>query len=202
MNLVCENTNRFSTGPEVVGVQWLTKDPSWYKLLQLPDLSWWQLLFAAAGVVVVIWSILRLAARVNEDVDPAEADREMLEALNDLRREGDLTEDEFRSIKGQITGRLKAQWKSLPKAATSAGIASLVVPNDSNAKAEESESENDVEQGIVQPEAAQSNQSETFVRPTNVPDASQDPEHLTKRSAARETEDRFRSSEADSTEQE
>jgi len=44
----------------------------------------------------------------------------MLQRLNELRREGDLTEDEFRSIKSQIVGRLNSSWNLAPKAGRSA----------------------------------------------------------------------------------
>ncbi|MFN5896199.1 MAG: hypothetical protein ACK48Y_01650, partial [Planctomyces sp.] len=63
--------------------------------------SWLPLLIAAVVLVLLIWAILRILSKMNEDVDPAEADREMLQALRDLRREGDLSEDEFRSIRGK-----------------------------------------------------------------------------------------------------
>ena len=60
-------------------------------------------------MIVLIWLIVRLIARVNEDTDPAEADREMLLTLSDLRREGDLTQEEFRSIKSRLVTRLSAK---------------------------------------------------------------------------------------------
>ena len=90
----------------------MAKTTDWYKLLQLPDVSWISFLVATSSLIVVIWIIVRQVSRVNEDVDPAEADREMLQALNDLRREGDLTDDEFRLIKRQITNRLNTVWKA------------------------------------------------------------------------------------------
>jgi len=101
----------------------LAKKADWWKLLQ-PMIGWWQVLAAGACLVVLVWGIFRLVSRANEDVDPAEADREMLEAINELRREGDLSESEFRTIKGQLVARLNGQWSSTPdsrKAAASAG---------------------------------------------------------------------------------
>lgn len=68
--------------------------------------SWLPLLIAAVVLIVLIWAILKFLSKMHEDVDPAEADREMLQALRDLRREGDLTEDEFRSIRGKLSNRL------------------------------------------------------------------------------------------------
>ena len=87
----------------------------WLDLLQLPDFTWWQFLFAAACLVFLIWQIARFISRVHEDVDPAESDQEMLNAISELRREGDLTEDEYRSIKRQLMGRMSSGFSTQPK---------------------------------------------------------------------------------------
>ncbi len=78
----------------------------WLDLLHLPEFNWWQFLFATLCLVVLIWSIVRFISRVHEDVDPAEIDQDMLNSISELRREGDLTEDEYRSIKSQLMGRM------------------------------------------------------------------------------------------------
>ena len=91
----------------------------WLDLLQLPDFTWWQFLFAAACLVFLIWQIARFISRVHEDVDPAESDQEMLNAISELRREGDLTEDEYRSIKRQLMGRMSSALSSKLKATQS-----------------------------------------------------------------------------------
>lgn len=78
----------------------------WLDLLHLPEFNWWQFLFAAVCLVVLIWSIVRFISRVHEDVDPAETDQDMLNTISELRREGDLSEDEYRSIKSQLMGRM------------------------------------------------------------------------------------------------
>lgn len=75
-------------------------------LLNWPLVSWWPFLVATVCLVVVIWLVIQLIARVNKDTDPAEADHEMLLALSELHREGDLTAEEFRSIKSQLVHRL------------------------------------------------------------------------------------------------
>ena len=87
----------------------------WLDLLQLPDFTWWQFLFAAACLVLLIWQIARFISRVHEDVDPAESDQDMLNAISELRREGDLTEDEYRSIKSQLMGRMSSGFSGKPK---------------------------------------------------------------------------------------
>jgi hypothetical protein len=83
----------------------LSVRPRRYDPFQSLD-SWLPLLIAAVILILLIWAILKFLSKMHEDVDPAEADREMLQALRDLRREGDLTEDEFRSIRGKLSNRL------------------------------------------------------------------------------------------------
>ena len=178
MMSVVENYIRISRSIGQSKMLWLCRKTDWMKLLQLPDIDWWQLLVAAACLVVVIWAILRLATRINEDVDPAEADREMLQALHDLRREGDLTEDEFRSIKNQIVGRLNSSWNVAPKTGPSAKIADRP---DLNLKSDEiSENVSAVDSEAIQKSqlASQSNQPESFASPTNVPEPPQDTSDL------------------------
>ena len=41
----------------------------WLDLLQLPNFTWLQFLFAAACLVVLIWQIARFISRVDEDID-------------------------------------------------------------------------------------------------------------------------------------
>jgi hypothetical protein len=122
----------------------LAKKADWWKLLQ-PMIGWWQVLAAGACLVVLVWGIFRLMSRANEGVDPAEADRELLEAINELRFEGDLSESEFRTIKGQLVARLNGQWTSIPesrKPAASAGLPGTPVSS-KPAATDGSESESD-----------------------------------------------------------
>jgi len=86
----------------------------WLDLLQLPDFSWWHLLFAAACLVVLIWSIVRFVSSIHEDVDPAESEQDMLNAISELKRQGDLTEVEYRSIKSQLVDRIATRSKEVP----------------------------------------------------------------------------------------
>lgn len=87
----------------------------WLDLLQLPDFNWWQFLFAAACLMVLIWSIVRFVSSIHEDVDPAESDQDMLIAISELRRQGDLSEDEYRSIKGQLLARMSTSFQNSSK---------------------------------------------------------------------------------------
>ena len=51
---------------------------------------------------ILIWSIFRIRAMFWEDEGPAEEPHEMLIQFRDLHRQGDLTEEEYRSIKGRL----------------------------------------------------------------------------------------------------
>lgn len=86
---------------------WLNRTNSGPDLLQLLEGNWWPVAIGLCCLIVLIWLVVRLIARVNEDTDPAAADREMLMAITELHREGDLSQDEFRSIKGQLVRRLR-----------------------------------------------------------------------------------------------
>jgi hypothetical protein len=64
------------------------------------------MLIALACLVMLIWLIFHLTASVTGDTDPAESDRQMLLTVHELHREGDLTAEEFRSLKGQLVQRI------------------------------------------------------------------------------------------------
>lgn len=190
MILIREYSNSFFEGRVLSEFFWLSRKTDWWKLLQLPDIGWLPLLIAAACLIVVVWVVVRLVSRVNEDVDPAEADREMLQALNDLRREGDLTEDEFRSIKGQITGRLQAAWghkKSFGTAAkTAASMMSTAVESFSSETEPEARQNHETVEDSS--ETSEPDQSETLTSPTNVPEPSQNTSDLAERRMPSESE--------------
>ena len=190
MTFICEYSNRFLCQTVPSEFFWLSRKTDWWKLLQLPDISWVPLLIGAACVVVVVWAIVRLVSRVNEDVDPAEADREMLQALNDLRREGDLTEDEFRSIKGQSTGRLHVSWSGKKtreaSAKTAASLTSAEVEPFSSETDSTTEQNQKTDEGSS--ETSEPDQSETLTSPTNVPEPSQNTTDLAERRMPSESE--------------
>ena len=190
MTFICEYSDKFLCRAVPSEFFWLSRKTDWWKLLQLPDISWVPLLIAAACVVVVVWAIVRLVSRVNEDVDPAEADREMLQALNDLRREGDLTEDEFRSIKGQITGRLQVTWSGKKSQGTSAKTAASMISSEVDSFSSETDSTEEHNQKTDDrfSETSEPDQSETLISPTNVPEPSQNTTDLAQRRMPSESE--------------
>lgn len=140
----------------------------WLDLLQLPDFTWWQFLFAAACLVVLIWSIVRFISRVHEDVDPAESDQDMLSAISELRAEGDLTEDEYRSIKSQLMGRMSAalpakQKETQPNPRAGKSVAATLTPLSQKPFRDEEKSE------VSGSEESESIQSTTTSSLTEVP---------------------------------
>ena len=79
---------------------------------ELPVDSWW--FFAVVLVVLIffIWVVARLTATATDDMDPAEIDRQMLTAVSELRSRGEITKEEFRSIKSRLVTRLSDDTRS------------------------------------------------------------------------------------------
>jgi len=76
---------------------------------KLPFDEWWFFGVVLVVLVVFIWVIARLLMPTTDDVDPAEVDRQMLTAVNELRSQGELTQEEFRSIKSRLVKRLSTE---------------------------------------------------------------------------------------------
>lgn len=74
--------------------------------IELPVDSWWFFTVVLVLLVLFIWAVTRLTTARTEDIDPAEIDRQMLTAVSELRSRGELTNEEFRSIKGRLVERL------------------------------------------------------------------------------------------------
>lgn len=145
----------------------------WLDLLQLPEFNWWQFLFAALCLMVLIWSIVRFVSRVHEDVDPAETDQDMLNTISELRREGDLTEDEYRSIKSQLMGRMHNAFPGTQKSTqpTAAAAKQELAPS---AILSEDPINKDSGAELLVSGQAESNQSARPVSLTEVPGSQQD----------------------------
>ena len=75
-------------------------DKNRFEDLVQSSLWWWVgLLFA---IVVLVWVALRLRQWFREDSDPADDSRQMLSDIQEMYHEGDLSEQEYRSIKGRL----------------------------------------------------------------------------------------------------
>lgn len=79
---------------------------------ELPVDNWW--FFAVVLIVLIffIWMVARLTATATDDTDPAEIDRQMLTAVSELRSRGEITQEEFRSIKSRLVVRLADETRS------------------------------------------------------------------------------------------
>lgn len=73
---------------------------------QFIDSAW---TFLSFGVVMIIgvWAVVRIRARFKEDEGFATSDHRLLSEIGNLQREGDLSDDEYRSIKSRLVTRLE-----------------------------------------------------------------------------------------------
>ncbi len=69
--------------------------------------EWLPILAGVGGAIVLIWMVIRVRAWYRDGEDTEAADEQMLFQLDDLHREGDLSQDEYRSIKSQIIKRME-----------------------------------------------------------------------------------------------
>src|SRR5690606_20382876 len=65
---------------------------------------WYLAIVVAFGVL--IWIALRIKARFRDDADPAGDPQSMLAHFRELRREGGLSDEEFRSIQCRLMDRI------------------------------------------------------------------------------------------------
>lgn len=77
-----------------------------WTLPELPVDSWWFFTVVLVLLVLFIWAVARLTTHTTDDIDPAEIDRQMLSAVSELRSQGELTQEEFRSIKSRLVTKL------------------------------------------------------------------------------------------------
>jgi hypothetical protein len=71
--------------------------------------------FASSALVILglvlligigIWIVTRLRSRLADDEGSATRDHRLLTQIADLKEQGDLTEEEYRSIKGRLVERI------------------------------------------------------------------------------------------------
>jgi len=58
------------------------------------------------SLALAAWLIFRIRARFRDHADSAAEERQMLSQMGELHREGGLSQEEFRSIKGRLTQRV------------------------------------------------------------------------------------------------
>ena len=81
----------------------MSKEAFWDKLSG----SAWTFVGLGVFVVVAVWLVVRIRAWSRDGEDPAAADHRMLSHLAELRREGNISEEEYRSIKGRLATRIE-----------------------------------------------------------------------------------------------
>ena len=80
------------------------------RLVEFDPLRWLggflPLAAAAALLLLVAWLLLSWVTRLLRQTDPAESDRLMLQAIEEMQQEGELSEAEFRMVKSRLAARL------------------------------------------------------------------------------------------------
>jgi uncharacterized membrane protein len=65
--------------------------------------SVWIWIGLIVAILVLAWIVVRVRAWYRDDEDHAENARRLLSEIQEMYDEGDLSEEEFRSIKGRLT---------------------------------------------------------------------------------------------------
>jgi len=79
------------------------------RLSRILEDTLWHWLGLAVGVIVMIVAVVLIRGWLRDDDDPAHADQQMLREIAELQRRGELSGEEYRSIKGRIVGRMEGQ---------------------------------------------------------------------------------------------
>lgn len=67
------------------------------------DRSMWWGIGLAVALLVLAWATYRLRSWFGEDEDRTDANQELLTHLRQMHAEGDVSDEEFRNIKGRLT---------------------------------------------------------------------------------------------------
>lgn len=78
-----------------------------WKLLEGSPREWFWFVCGLGGLVFVLWVFARFIAWMRDDEDTAAAEQMMLTEISELHRGGDLSDEEYRSIKGRLLERLE-----------------------------------------------------------------------------------------------
>lgn len=71
----------------------------------LLDRSMWSGVGLVVALLALAWAFFRLRSWMGDDEDRTAGEQELLTHVLQMHREGDVSEEEFRSIKGRLTGR-------------------------------------------------------------------------------------------------
>lgn len=106
---------------------------------ELPIDSWWFFAAVMTGLIIAIALVIRFVSAGTDDIDPVEIDRQMLSSVRELTRTGEITEDEYRSIKGRLVERLSEADEDSVKPESSRGSKALLFPPPKDTKKQDSE---------------------------------------------------------------
>ena len=87
----------------VLRIMPLAAEERFHRVVMESAWTWIGLIFA---LLVLAWAVSRIRAWFREDDDPVGNAQEMLSEIREMYVEGDLSEEEFRSIKGRLTERV------------------------------------------------------------------------------------------------
>lgn len=71
----------------------------------LLDRSMWSGIGLVVALLTLAWAFFRLRSWMRDDADRTAGEQELLTHVLQMHREGDVSEEEFRSIKGRLVGR-------------------------------------------------------------------------------------------------
>ena len=83
------------------------EDSLLWRLTQASTAEWIAFGVALSVVVVLIWLSFWIRSWFRDDVDPEAAKHQMLAQIGDLHRQGDLSVEEYRSIKSRLVEELE-----------------------------------------------------------------------------------------------
>ncbi len=74
---------------------------------KLLSATYWEWLVLIVVLILLVRLVIWIKASLREDDDPSSIDHQMLVEITELQRQGEITETEYRSIKGRLVDRLK-----------------------------------------------------------------------------------------------
>lgn len=81
------------------------KDSLLWKFLEASPTDWLIFFLSLVAIIAACWTIIRVTTWFRDDADPAEGDQRLLMQFRELHRQGDLSDEEYRSIKGRLVAR-------------------------------------------------------------------------------------------------
>lgn len=88
--------------------QWRVRgrnDDLLWRLLEASPGEWAMFVLALLALIAVCWAIIRVTTWFRDGAGPAESEQVLLTHFRELHRQGDLSDEEYRSIKGRLVAR-------------------------------------------------------------------------------------------------